>query len=749
MNKKFKLIIFAFSLLVGCSAHAWESSIVYYEDGQGGTTDGRLTYVSDEDSNHVPDFSHAGYQGGGVALPSVSVVTTISPIAGDNTQHIQDALDNATTPGAVLLQPGDYYDVSGPIYVNRDGLVLRGVVDSAFPDDETKSTIIRSTATNPTLPDQERTVLVVGGGNIAAPWPENPDTVLYPQSNITTSFIPVGSRCFEVADASGFSVGDNIIVTHPSTTEWITAVDEGGVVNDPPWQPTTSTAPREQFFFNRYITNIDGNVITIDVPLYNHMDLSLSQSYIYKYDRANIKTEIGVEDLQVTTTATVDLDHAYNLISLFQAEDCWLTNVNAQQYIGAGFFIRNGSRLTLDNCKAKTTLSDGVTGGARYSFEAFRASNNILFKECLSEDARHAFIPNGTTAVSGMVVLDCASTGDYLAYGGHRKWSMGLLYDNLQISQPDPSASSFPYLFAILNRGDEGGSHGWASAHSVAWGVSTPSGFFQVNQQPPTAQNYSIGSNGSVIGTNPYGYPGGPGFIEPAQGTLHPRSLYEAQLAERLQYGVAPSSPTITSVTNSSGDLIVTWLPTLDVPVSDLVYLVERSDNGGNSYSEIATVSGAFTDFTDSTAVGAVLYRLRAKNTSTGNRSAYSNDFSATASSPSYRYVRLYAPGGQSYYRIDLKEIRVYEEGSSTNIAKNKPATASSYRSNKYGPWKAVDGKTRTYWSAYNNGQEQWLEVDLQSDYLIEDVDILPKNYFPPVYEVQLSQDGTNWVTFP
>ena len=55
--------------------------------------DGSLTYQEDENRNRIPDFSHAGYRGGGVAIPDIPVRATLSPIDGDNTSHIQDAID--------------------------------------------------------------------------------------------------------------------------------------------------------------------------------------------------------------------------------------------------------------------------------------------------------------------------------------------------------------------------------------------------------------------------------------------------------------------------------------------------------------------------------------------------------------------------------------------------------------------------------------------------------------------------------
>src|SRR5687768_17111933 len=58
--------------------------------------DGRLVYVPDEQGNTIHDASYAGYGGGGVAIPTVSVKETIWPAAGDNTAHIQAAIDRVS-----------------------------------------------------------------------------------------------------------------------------------------------------------------------------------------------------------------------------------------------------------------------------------------------------------------------------------------------------------------------------------------------------------------------------------------------------------------------------------------------------------------------------------------------------------------------------------------------------------------------------------------------------------------------------
>src|SRR4051794_6251949 len=54
---------------------------------------GKLAYTADEQGNTIPDFSHAGYGGGGVPIPTVSIKETVWPVAGDNTANLQAAID--------------------------------------------------------------------------------------------------------------------------------------------------------------------------------------------------------------------------------------------------------------------------------------------------------------------------------------------------------------------------------------------------------------------------------------------------------------------------------------------------------------------------------------------------------------------------------------------------------------------------------------------------------------------------------
>ena len=90
-------------------------------------------YVPDEQGNTILDSSHAGYGGGGVPIPTVPVKETIWPVAGDNTEHVQAAIDRISAlpldkngfRGALVLRAGDYR-MATPIIIKASGVVLRG-----------------------------------------------------------------------------------------------------------------------------------------------------------------------------------------------------------------------------------------------------------------------------------------------------------------------------------------------------------------------------------------------------------------------------------------------------------------------------------------------------------------------------------------------------------------------------------------------------------------------------------------------
>ena len=96
-------------------------------------TDGKLVYAADSLGNKIPDFSNAGYKGGGIPIPYVPVKATVWPLTGDNSEKIQKIIDSVSAlsfdaygfRGAILLKMG-FYQLDKPLYIKASGVVLRG-----------------------------------------------------------------------------------------------------------------------------------------------------------------------------------------------------------------------------------------------------------------------------------------------------------------------------------------------------------------------------------------------------------------------------------------------------------------------------------------------------------------------------------------------------------------------------------------------------------------------------------------------
>ena len=88
-----RLLFLTLSLLAVHLAHGQNASQLIYLD------QGELVYVpfamlgQSNEVNTIPDFSYAGYMGGGVSLPTdIPIEATVSPEAGDDARRIQAAI---------------------------------------------------------------------------------------------------------------------------------------------------------------------------------------------------------------------------------------------------------------------------------------------------------------------------------------------------------------------------------------------------------------------------------------------------------------------------------------------------------------------------------------------------------------------------------------------------------------------------------------------------------------------------------
>lgn len=522
------IISFLLSITVVLAFAQWQSNLVKQD------VDGALSYYADANGFYIPDFSHAGYMGGGVDIPDVPVVKAISPVEGDNTNHIQAAIDEVGKRakdingfrGALLLNAGKY-PIKGTLNINYDGIVIRGVGQEK---DESKNTIIYALKNENNMP--QRDVIIMG--NTSRTWGSS--QISGTKTNIVDENVSVGAYTFNVENTQSYHVGDHIIIYHPCTDSWLTAVDRGGVPYPDPSAPGNSDErwKKDQLpiVYNRYVTAIDGNKITVDAPVFYTLDKSLSQSYIYKAKWDGIRQQLGIENLRVEieTNGGEDEAHAWQAIRFKSVENAWAKNCTMEGFGQSGIITEACTRSTFESCSAVDPVAK-VTGERMYNFNTYVYSQLNLFKDCYASNGRHHYMSNGTSTTSGNVFLRCTSDAVNSVNEGHRQWTQGMLYDNhkeLNLKRD--------FVLGLYNRVAMGTGHGWSAVHSVLWNcdVGTARGKIGL-QKPPTAQNYAIGCTAKTITGKPINASDFElGYVEGQNKTnLQPESLYEAQLFAR------------------------------------------------------------------------------------------------------------------------------------------------------------------------------------------------------------------------
>lgn len=113
--------------------------------------------------------------------------------------------------------------------------------------------------------------------------------------------------------------------------------------------------------------------------------------------------------------------------------------------------------------------------------------------------------------------------------------------------------------------------------------------------------------------------------------------------------------------------------------------------------------------------------------------------------------VYIQAEDGRGNAGIETKSVKVVAPPvTGTNIALNKPTTASSFQAS-YGdcpcaPGLATDGKDGTRWAS-DWSDPQWIQVDLGAPKPIRTLQLVWDAAYAKSYEVQVSDDGNNWRT--
>ncbi|MFT3781352.1 MAG: DUF6298 domain-containing protein [Nibricoccus sp.] len=499
---------------------------------------GKLIYTTDDEGARVPDFSHAGYAGGGVALPNVAVKLVLSPVAGDNTARLQAGLDVlAAQPadaqgfrGAILLKKGRY-EISGQLRINASGIVLRG--EGA----EEGGTELVATGTD------RRSLILVRGKS---------DRTLSARMEVSDSVVAVGSRELHLKEVLGLQLGEQVVVSRPATEAWVQTL---GMHISPgrqqfAWKPDVMTIEWE-----RTIVAIKDGMVTLDCPLTTALvgnvqlrqaktkalavnepsmpakdgalplDKSLGKTAkdpeatfgrgsIAKFSWPGRLEKIGIENLRCVSTYDssnpFDEQHAWEAISLDRVRDAWIANVTALHFAGSMINVgHEASRVTAQDCVSLAPVSE-LGGYRRYTFHT--SGQQTLFLRCRSERGCADFT-TGYLAAGPNVFLECKAIDPSGTSGSVGSWASGILFDNVSIDGG---------TLALDNRETWNQGVGWAAANSMLWQCSAS---VVINRKPPTAQNWADGVWGQFVGD---------GRWSQVNEFVHPDSLYRAQLQDRL-----------------------------------------------------------------------------------------------------------------------------------------------------------------------------------------------------------------------
>ncbi|MEZ4409794.1 MAG: hypothetical protein R3A52_25470 [Polyangiales bacterium] len=479
-------------------------------------SDGSLVYDRTARGDRVPDFSYAGYGGGGVALPRVDAVVRLSPSAGDDTRRIQDAIDRVGRMprdrrgfrGAVELRAGRF-QVSDTLRINRDGVVLRGA--GAGPNGTVLYDTRRQGGQN-----SKPTTLEVAGRAV--------DRMPRTERNITDRYVPSGTSRVTVRDASDLRVGDRVVITRRWTQSWIDRVgmdacNTRGTRYDTSDRPYATCIPGgdewragREMHAERAVRALRGDEVVLDAPLTFSIDDDFGGATLARFDAGDRVSNVGVEKLRGDSfhRNSTDEDHAWHFIEVHAAEDVWVRDVTAEHFARSAVVLGNGAvRVTVQDSAYINPVSE-VSGGRRYAFD-IDGGQFVLVQRCRADHARHAFV-TGSTTMGPNVFLQCEATRSYTSSEMHSDWSTGLLYDRVR-----------EHEIQIHNENRTSDGHGWGGAESVLWNVTADA---LVVASPPTSQNWVIGAR--------VGRRGGDAYWDETGHAVEPGSLYLAQLRDRL-----------------------------------------------------------------------------------------------------------------------------------------------------------------------------------------------------------------------
>jgi hypothetical protein len=519
---------------------------------------------ADAEGRFLHDFSYAGYERGeakppyGAGSPVATVDATLGNGTSDATAGIQSAIDSACAQGGgvVRLPAGTYRvrlptaDAFAAVTITCSGLVLRG-------DGPKESRIVFDDA------ERARSKAAIAIRSTRGTLWDSADTPTYALANDVLE----PTRVVELASTDGLAVGDIVVLRNDTTNAFriehrMDAASTGEATDF--WLSSQFRG----LSYPRRIVKLNGNEVTLDAPTrYPLKTRDNSRLYV----RRDFLEKCGIEklcigmvqsgktptgstdsatdnDYQVTGTPGYDV-HASRAIDLDRVHDSWLYEVEsfvpAENTASGVHVLSNGIqlaqaafRITVERCHMGRPQYRGG-GGNGYLFHVMGSDN--LFTDSSATAARHGFIIN--QAVSGNVFVRVTAKSSRYSDDSHRFLAQANLYDNVTLDQA--------FLQAV-NRGSTSTGGGFTATSHVFWNTQVVRSHGSAQgcavETAQWAHGYAIGSvaaEGQTAKLCPESFSnnywksldsGEPAdFVEGEHlgATLHPASLYDAQLALR------------------------------------------------------------------------------------------------------------------------------------------------------------------------------------------------------------------------
>jgi hypothetical protein len=328
---------------------------------------------------------------------------------------------------------------------------------------------------------------------------------------IADDYVPVGATSFQLKNSAPLKPGDEILITRPSTKEWIEQLgmtEFGGGQGD--WRLTWKPGSRD-LVWDRVVTAVESNRVTLDAPITTALDQPARINPIRPVGRI---AQAGVENLTLESAFdsanSKDENHSWCAVTVENAADSWVRQVTFKHFAGSAVAIYESCRrVTVEDCSSLAPVSEDG-GYRRHTF--FTMGQQTLFLRCFAEHGRHDFSV-GHCAAGPNAFVQCEAAEALGDSGAIESWAGGTLFDNVRI---DGNGLS------LANRGSAGQGAGWSAANSVLWNCSAS---VIRCEKPPGAQNWAFGSWGEFAGD---------GAWRSSNNSIKPVSLFAAQLAARL-----------------------------------------------------------------------------------------------------------------------------------------------------------------------------------------------------------------------